>query len=104
MWRRPNCKDTKYSCFECKPFDEHVHNCDTRLILKDDIVTCASMFSYNDADANVFTTCVDQTDTTGECGEFGEKLKQASTNQSILRSLCKVNKEAVELSGIKCPA
>ena len=100
MWRRPNCKDTKYSCFECKPFDEHVHNCDTRLILKDDIVTCASMFSYND----VFDTSRGQTFSTGECCEFGEKLKQVNTRQSILRSLCKVNKEAVELSGIKCPA
>ena len=100
MWRQPNCIETKYSCFECKQFDEHVHNCNTRLILKNDIVTCASMFSNND----VFAACSEQTNTNGECSEFGEKLQQASTNESILRSLCKVNREAVELSGIQCPS
>merc|ERR1712126_108144 len=92
MWRRSNCLETKYSCFECKQFDEHVHNCNTRLILKNDVVTCASMFSYNEAEPDVFAACSEQTNTTGECSEFGEKLQQATTYESILRSLCKVNR------------
>ena len=102
MWRRSDCfrTDSDHSCFDCKEYDEHVENCSSRLVLRDDIVTCASTFSHS----SVFDNCDDHASTTGECGEFGEEQKQKFTHEAIIKNLCKVDKKAVELTGIQCPS
>ena len=102
MWRHSNCieTDSEFSCFACKKFDKHVQNCGSRLILRDDVVTCAPIFSLDSA----FDNCLDLVSSTGECSELGEKQEQKMKRISIVKNLCQVNKKAVELTGIECPS
>jgi len=105
LWRRFNCSKTESkndylnSCFDCMNFDDHVKNCQTHLLLKDGIVTCAPKNKLN----SVFDTCPEQASTTGECIKTTKKPgTKPISNQYILMNLCKVNKEAVELTGFQC--
>ena len=103
LWRHSRCvgTDSELSCFDCKKFDENVKNCNTRLILKNNIVTCAQKFF---SVYNAFDNCSDHVKTTGECREPGVIPAQKITSESIKQSLCrKLNRKSLEHTGIKCP-
>jgi len=100
MWRIPHCDDQNiYNCFQCKPYDDSVPSCPTKLMLKsDDTLTCDSLLAQN----GVLDACPER-DSEGDCvfSTFSTPTQNPS-DDLIIRSLCNHNRRVMSKVGIPC--